>query len=143
MSERTWFAVHVRKRDARAFRKIVFEPSSCQYEEEPPEDEYSNAKYYVDIFADYAHYDECEDAAERGLIFEGRSGAGCEYGPARFCAIDGKFYHVETLWEDVPAVRYDEQACRIDTEGLQAIEKYLAAYQRVRSVLQGKTRRRR
>ena len=98
MSDHCWFRVHVRSEDAPAFRDSVF--AGLEFEEGPAGDHYPNAVYFLDSDADYGHYSACEEAAERGLVFEGSSGQGAQYGAARFCGFDGEFHHIETLWDD-------------------------------------------
>lgn len=141
MGDRCWFEVYVRKRDAKAFQELVFHREG--FEADPPHHDYPNAVYFQDDEANYGYYTECQDAGQRGLVFQGRSGAGGDYGPARFCAIDGQFHHIETLWDGTPAVGYDEEKRRLNAASLDAIEDYLQAYHRVRSILQGESRGRR
>ena len=138
MSDRCWFEVHVRKEDASAFRELVVHGSS--YEEAPAEDHYPNAVYLLDSDADYGHYSACEEAAERGLVFEGSSGPGAEYGSARFCGFDGDFHYIETVWGGASAVRYDERVRRLDLSTLPNIEAYFNAVERVRAALGDESR---
>ncbi len=47
MSDRCWFAVHVRKEDVRAFQKIVLDDSGCE-----EASKYQRAVYFLDSDAD-------------------------------------------------------------------------------------------
>lgn len=133
MGDRCWFEVYVRKRDAKAFRDLVFRREG--FEADPPNDDYSRAVYYQDDEANYGYYAECEKTAKLGLVFEGRSGAAVQYGPARFCGIRRKFYHIETMWDGAPTVRLDEETREFAPDAFSVIHDYLDAYQRVRKAL--------
>ena len=133
MGDRCWFEVHVRREDAQPFRDLVFNGLDC--EEDSPNDYYPHAVYFRDPEANYGHYNACQEAAEHGLVFEGSSGSGAEYGPAKFCGFDGEFHHIETLWDGAPALRYDENARCPDLSSVREIEAYLHAFQRVQNTL--------
>lgn len=142
MSDRTWFAVHVRKKDVPAFKEIVFRGARCI--EEPADSQYRKDKavYLLYENVEFTDYVECQDAAQSGLVFEGGSGPGERHNATRFCGNDGKFYHVATLCDGTLAVLYDEEKHRISPYSLSALERYLTAYHRVQPELGAKRRRR-
>ena len=133
MSDRCWFAVHVRKEDAQLFRKLVADEGSLV--EEPPDPCHPNAVFFRDPEAYYGHYDACEKAAACGLAFDGACGPGSESPPGRFCGIDGRFYYSETLEGGAPTVRFGEEKRQLDLSALSGVERYLYAYDRVRLAL--------
>lgn len=143
MNDLTWFALHVRKSDAPAFRKLVLPQANPI--EEPPDSYFDKDRAVYLVYNDVEYHDhlECEKAGKRGLVFAGWSGAGESHDAERFCGNDGKFYHIETLYDGELVVRYDEKKRRVSPKYLSALKRYLTAYHRVQPLLGAKRRSRR
>ena len=139
MSNRCSFEAYVRPEHAEAFADIVF--GGAGFEEGPEDAQLTNAVYFSDPEADYGHHGACIEAAKQGLEFITITDEGYDYGPARGCAVDGKFHSVETDFHGYLIVRVEEDGesdtPRIVEQDLDAIRPYLRAYRRVRAVLSG------
>jgi hypothetical protein len=53
----------------------------------------------------YAGAGELEIIAQKGVPFIGKNGSGDDYGPGRFCSVDGKYMEIETDMDGEPIVK--------------------------------------
>lgn len=81
-----------------------------------------------EVEANYGCYQEREAIAAAGVVFDGSHGAGCEYGPALFCAFDGECHNVDSLQQSCdPAVRVDLETGEICKSQLAEILAFIEA----------------
>jgi len=118
MGDRCHFNVSVRRQDATRFSEII--AGDGDYKNWDIESEGTPHMVVLESCeVNYGAYNACIEAAGEGLVFSGYTGRGSEYGPAMFCAIDGRFWHVPDL-DGMPGVRVHDDGSVERTELLGA-----------------------
>ena len=108
MSDQCYFRCSVKKQDFKRFSEVLGIPESEWSIRE-------NNSFYVELEdhqASFGYYDEMVLAAKEGIIFFGYHTAGDSYTSHMFCAIDGKYYELQTDKDNRPVVAFNlEQNC--------------------------------
>lgn len=75
--------------------------------------------------ADYGYEDMLQEAAEKGAVFIGDSGAGNGYGPMIFCAIAGKFFQVKVdVDTGTPLVSVDLNTGKVNEDEFKKVREF-------------------
>ena len=123
MSDRCWMAVHVRKDQFDRFMEVTQGAIQPSYGDTPEEE--GNALLIEDGEVNYGAYGQLCAAAEAGLTFIARHGAGDEYGPRTIVGIGGIHHDVGVDNDSYPVVRCSKGGP--DEDDVRAVKAFLAA----------------
>jgi len=135
MGDRCYMNLTLLKTDRVAFATIFGEVEEGWYDQVDDEDDRYVA--VIEYEANYAWYDELNEAAADGLVFFGHHASGGEYGAGAFIGIDGGCDYVDIDKNGHPTARVSEDG-EIDGDQYFGVMNYYKNIHRAKEIVYGK-----
>ena len=129
MGDRCFFSMTVLKEDRDRVTNIMFGEGWAKYPWPEEEDNGDGTITLIEHEANYGYWDQRQELAKAGMVFEGYHGAGGEYGECVFACINGE--HVDAAAIEATPVALVNREGQVEGGSLKAARDYYQVLEQV------------